>query len=211
MIALFSHAPLRLVVGAIAGAALAAILAAQLGWHAYRRLFGVPRVPRGRATYVVMAALWGGLLAACGAAVVMALMLRDQQPVDAGHPLVELRCEAIAPGHLRVELSSPPSPTPEHYDLEGDACVVSVVAVELRPALRILGLRELARVDGVGPLPRPRVNAEWLTPHPEPRGRLLDLLVRRTQNVSVVVPADAQERFLDITSPDRPALTPAHI
>src|SRR5580692_11807876 len=167
MIALFSHAPLRLVVGAIAGAALAAILAAQLGWHAYRRLFGVPRVPRGRATYVVMAALWGGLLAACGAAVVMALMLRDQQPVDAGHPLVELRCEAIAPGHLRVELSSPPSPTPEHYDLEGDACVVSVVAVELRPALRILGLRELARVDGVGPLPRPRVNAEWLTPHPE--------------------------------------------
>jgi hypothetical protein len=211
MIALFSHAPVRLVVGAVVGAALAALLAAQLGWHAWRRLFGVPRVPRGRATYVVMAALWGGLMAACGATVVMALMLRDHQPVDGRHPLGELRCEAIAPGHLRVELTGPSSPTPEHYDLGGDACVVAVVDVELRPALRILGLRELARVEGVGPLARPRANADWLTPHPEPRGRLLDLLVRRTQNVSVVVPADAQERFLVVTSPGRPTLAAAHI
>ena len=211
MIALFSHAPLRLVIGAIVGAALAAMLAAQLGWHALRRLFGVPRVPRARATYVLMAALWGGLAVACGATVVLALILRDHQPVDGGHALVELRCQAIAPGHLRVELTAPPSPTPEHYDLGGDACVVSLVEVELRPGLRILGLRELARVDAVGSLARPRANADWLTPRPEPRGRLLDLLVRRTQNFSVVVPADAQQRFLVVTSLGGPGLALAPI
>jgi hypothetical protein len=158
-----------------------------------------------------MAALWGGLAASCGAAVVMALMLRDHQPVDSGHPLVELRCETIAPGRLRVELTAPSSPAREDYDIGGDACVVSVVEVELRPGLRILGLRELARVDGVGSLPRPRANADWLTPRPEPRGRLLNLLVRRTQNVSVVVPADAQERLLVVTSPGGPALALAPI
>jgi hypothetical protein len=27
---------------------------------------------------------------------------------------VELRCEAIAPGHLRVDLAAPSSATPEH-------------------------------------------------------------------------------------------------
>ena len=211
MIAVFSHSPVRLVVVAIVGAVLVAMLAAHLGWHGLRRLFGVPRVPRGRATYVVMVALWSGLAAACSAAVLMALMLRDHQPAEDGHPLVELRCETIAPDHLQVELTAPTSLTPERYDLGGDTCVVSVVEVELRSGLRILGLRQLARVDSVGSRPRPRANADWLTPRPGQEGRLLNLLVRRTQRVSVVVPADAQQHFLVVASPGGPALTVSDI
>jgi hypothetical protein len=211
MIALFSHSPFRLIAAAITAATLVVLLAARLGWHALRRMFGVPRVPRERATYLLLTVLWGGAAAACGVVLLMAFVLRDHQPVDDGHALVGLRCQASAPGHLRLELTVQPSLAPERYDLEGDACVVSVAEVELRPGLRILGLRQLARVDSVGSHLRPRANADWLTPRPDTGGRLLNLVVRRTEYVPVAVPADAQQRYLVVAPPIGPALTSAHI
>jgi hypothetical protein len=207
MIALFSHVPGRLLGVALVGAALGALLAAHLGWHALRRLFGIPHIPRGRSSYVLMAVLWGGLVALCGGSLAIARMLRDHQPVDGRTPLAELRCQAVAPGRLQMQLVAPPSRALERYDLQGEACVVSVVEVELRPWLGILGMRQLSRVDGVGASPRPLANAEWLTPRPGRPRRFLDVLVRDTRTVPLAVPADASPRLLIVPSRDGPLLT----
>jgi hypothetical protein len=211
VIALFGHVPARLVGVALIGAGLVALLAASLGWHALRRLFGIPRIPRGRWTYVLMVALWGGLVALCGGTLAIARMLRDHQPVDGRTPLAEVRCQALAPGRVQMQLVAAPSRTLEFHDVEGEACVVSVVEVELRPWLGILGLRELSRVDGVGASARPLANAEWLTPRPGQKRRFLGLLVRGTRTFSLAVPADASQQFLVVPSRDGPSLTGAPI
>jgi hypothetical protein len=155
--------------------------------------------------YVLMVVLWGGLLAALGATTLLAFMLRDYAPVDGLTPLAELRCEAATPGHLGAEVLALPSRTLEFYDVPGEACVVSVVEVELRPWLRPLGLRRLWRVDAVGSFSLPRATSEWLT-RPGQRRHLVDLLVRGTRNVSLVAPATPHQRFLIVPSPTGPAL-----
>ena len=204
MIALYSHAPAGIVAAALLGTVFAVLLAVALGWHALRRLFGIPRVPRGRSTYVLMLVLWGGLIAALGATTMLAFMLQDHAPVDGVTPLAELRCEVSTPGHLGAELTTLPSRALEFYDVP--ACTVSVVEVELRPWLRPLGVRRLWRVDAVGSSPRPRVTAEWLNPRPGQRRPLMDLLIRGTRNVSLVAPPNAHQRFLIVPSPTGPAL-----
>jgi hypothetical protein len=153
-----------------------------------------------------MVVLWGGLIAALGATTTLAFMLRDHAPVDGLTPLAELRCGVTTPGHLGAELTALPSRTLEFYDVPGEACVVSVVEVELRPWLRPLGLRRLWRVDAVGSSSRPRATAEWLNPRPGQRRPLMDLLVRGTRNVSLVAPANAHQRLLIVPSPAGPAL-----
>ncbi|HXI60172.1 MAG TPA: hypothetical protein VNO55_29110 [Polyangia bacterium] len=224
MLQVISHTPSRLIIGALVGAAVAVLLAAVLGWHALRRLFGVPRVPRPRATYMALVTLWAGMLALSGAAVVMALLLRDHQAVDGRTRLAELRCQAVGPGRVQMELTTTPSSAtdqpsapalaPERYEIQGDACVVSVMQIDLRSGLGILGPTRLSRIEGVGSqtgaLERPRVNPEWLTPRASQRLAPINLLVHDARQTSLSVPAGG-ERFYLLASPSGPALEKASI
>lgn len=193
------------------GGALAVLLAVVLGWHALRRLFNVPRVPRPRAMYVVLVALWAAVVALSGAAVAMALLLRDHQAADGRTRLGEVRCQVLGADRVEVELTAVPARVgdPERYQVAGDSCLISVVLVDLRPQLSILGPTRLWRIAGVGSQAsarlRPSVNPEWLTPDGWPHLRPVNLLVAGTRQISLPVPAGG-ERFYLLTSPDGPTL-----
>ena len=189
---LLSQLPGRLIVGALVVMGLAALFSAVLLWHACRRVFDVPRVPRPQALYWVMTASWAVLVTASVAIVVTALLLRDHQRLAGRTQIGELRCETTQPGHVRVEFKAGTAPENmlERYDMEGDACRVSVQEVELRPGLKPFGVHALARVD-VGSLARSPAQPSWLMP----------LVVRSTRAVPVVVPADSTQRFMLMLSP----------
>jgi hypothetical protein len=110
--------------------------------------------------------------------------------------LREVRCEVLGPDHLQMQLFTPPAAAPERYDLEGDACVVQVRTVELRPGFALLGVRALSRVGRIGPLPPPHFL----------RRRLTDLVVSRSESVPVMVPSGAQKRLVVVPSPSGPTL-----
>ncbi|HVR63065.1 MAG TPA: hypothetical protein VMU50_14280, partial [Polyangia bacterium] len=156
LLEIIAQTPSRLIVGALAGAAVAILLAAVLGWHALRRLLDVPRVPRPLSMYVVLTALWTAVAGVSGAAVTMALLLRDHRPVEAPTRLAELRCQAIGPDRVQIELrpamagKTASAAEPERYEVPGDACLVSVVLVDLRPQLGFLGPTHLLRIGGIG-------------------------------------------------------------
>jgi hypothetical protein len=201
MTVLFHQAPARLIVGVIVVAGFFVLLSASLGWHALLRARGTPRVPLARTTYVLAAVVWAALIAALGMAVVIVFLLRDNRAIDGRTPLAELRCETVSPGHLRAELTTRTSRAPEQYDLRGESCAVSVLEVNLRPSLRIFGVRELSRVEGMGPLERPRANPDWLTPHPSGQRRLLNLVVQGAHRTWVAVPPSREKRTL-VASPN---------
>ena len=201
-----SVVPTRLMGGALGLAILLTLLSGVLLWHGLRRLMDVPRVPRPGAMYLVLASLWGLTATACAAIAIAVLLLRDHQRVDGRTPIGEVRCEQTQPGRLRVEVSTAGSAGAERYDIAGDNCTLSVKEMELRPGLHALGVRTLARVDGVGPQTRPEATPTWLT-----RSRLLGLVVRRTEAVSIVVPADSKQHAL-VAAPGRDvALEPSRI
>jgi hypothetical protein len=201
-----AQVPGTLLYGAIAAMTMAAVLTMLLGWHALRRLLGIPRVPRPRAMYVVLGGFWIALVAACSAAVATIAMLRDYRPVDRATALAEVRCAPVGLDRAEAELRAAPAAPPERYQVEGDACIVWVNQVELRPGLGRFGVRALSRVEGVGPIARPGANPDWLTPRPQgPRG-LVNLLVRRTETVPVAVPLDASARLTIVSSPSGPTV-----
>ena len=210
-----AHTPSRLIIGALAGAAVAVLLTALLGWHAIRRLFNVPRVPRAPAMYVVLVALWTAVLAVSCAAVAMAFLLRDHQPVEGPTRLAELRCQAVGPNRVQVELRAAPvrktagAADPERHEVPGDACVVSVVLVDLRPTLSFLGPIHLARIGRAGSpasaRERPSINPRWLMPLAPPGIAPVDLLVQGVREFSLRLPAGG-DRFYLTASPDGPAL-----
>ena len=218
LLEIIAHTPSRLIIGALAGAAVAILLAALLGWHALRRLLNVPRVPRPPSMYVVLVALWTGVVGLAGAAVAMALLLRDHQPVETPTRLAEVRCQAVGPDRVQLELraavagKTASAADPERYEVSGDACVVSLVLVELRPSLGFLGPTHLLRIGGVGSSAsareRPSMNPSWLTPRAQSGMAPIDLLVQGARTVSLPVPAGG-DRFYLTASPDGPALEKA--
>jgi hypothetical protein len=206
-----SDVPTRLVGGVLVAGLLLALFSGVLAWHGLRRLMDVPRVPRPRAMYLVLAAMWGLTATACAATAIAVLLLRDHQRLDGRTQIGQVRCEPATPGHVRLEVtaasSSTSSSTPERYDIAGDSCTVSVREMELRPGLQALGLSTVARVHGVGPSARPEASPAWLI-----GSRLLGLVVRRTQASSVVVPADSKQRFVLFATPGHDVvLEPARI
>jgi hypothetical protein len=200
---LLSHVPGQLIGGGLVVIVLTVLSSAVIVWHGLRRIFDVPRVPRPPAVYGLLAVAWGLLATACVAIVVSALLLRDHQPLTGRTEIGEVRCETTQPGYVRAELTAatPPGRGSERYDIAGDACVVSVQEVELRPGLKTLGLQALARVDGVGSVARPAAKPGWLTA----------LVVRSTRAVPIVVPADSKRFVLvavpghDVTLVERPS------
>jgi hypothetical protein len=216
VLAIVNQAPSKLIAGAIVGGSLALLLAVVLGWHALRWLFGVPRVPRPRSTYVVLVALWAAMVAVSGAAVVVGLLLRDHQAVDSRTRLAELRCQTVTPDRVAVELTTLPGGVArsERYEMQGDSCAVSVVLVNLRPSLRLLGPTWLSRIAEVGSpagsLVRAHVNPDWLTPPAAGRIRPLDLLIHDTQKTTLAVPAGGARFFL-LASPEGASLEKADI
>jgi hypothetical protein len=204
--ALLSVVPAKLLAGALVAMALLALCSAVLAWHGLRRALDIPRIPRPRGIYWALALVWSLAATASVVTVMAALLLRDHQRLDGPTRIGELRCEAAGPGRVRLELraaspSSSPSPGPERYDVAGDACVVSVREVELRPGLRALGVQALARVDGVGPSARPTSSPRWLAPDTALGARLFGLVVRSTRALPVVVPPDPKQRFVLVATP----------
>ena len=211
MAGLLAQVPNKLLGGAIVGVALLAGLTLLLAWHGLRRVFDLPRVPKPRAMYVVLAGSWLALVTVCSAAIGAIALLRDYRHVDRPTQLAEVRCAAAGLDRLELELRPPSSATPERYDVPGDACIVWVKQVELRPGLEHLGLRALSRVEGVGPVVRPSANPDWLTPQPQRARRLVDLFVRHTTTVPISVPQDLHVRLVLVSSPTGPTLQPSPI
>jgi len=200
MTELLRQVPAKLLCCAVLAVLFSAALTLLLGWHAIRRLAGIPRVPRPPETYVALSTTWLLLVATGLVAIGAIVLLRDHRRVDGRTELAEVRCRAAGPDRVRMEVRASPSAAPESYDLEGNACVVWVKQVELRPGLAILGVPAVSRIDGIGPVPRPNANPEWLTPRPVPGRRLLDLVVRRTESVPVTVPVDAERSQVVLSS-----------
>ena len=210
MTELLNQVPGKLLCCAALAALFGAALTLLLGWHGIRRLAGVPRVPRPFEMYVALSTLWIVLVTTGLAAIGTIFLLRDHRRVDGRTELAEVRCESVGPDRLRMEVRSSPGAAPERYDLEGDACVVWVKQVELRPGFAMLGVRAVFRIDRIGQLARPNANPEWLTPRPVAGRRLTNLVVRRTESTPVTVPVDAQPHQVVVLSlPDGgPTLEP---
>jgi hypothetical protein len=210
MTEILRQVPAKLLWCALLAVLFGAALTLLLGWHGIRRMAGIPRVTRPREMYVALSTLWLVLVTTGLAAIGTMFLLRDHRRVDGRTELAEVRCQAVGPDRLRMEIRTSPSAAPERYDLEGDVCVVWVNQVELRPGLAVLGVGAVSRIDRVGPLARPNANPEWLTPRPVAGRRLMDLVVRSTQSVPVTVPVDAQTRQVVLSSPGAgPTLEPA--
>jgi len=211
MIGWIAQVPGKLLCGALVGLALAAALTLLLGWHGLRRMFGVPRVPRPRAMYVVLGGFWLALVVGCSAAVATIVLLRDYRRVDRPTELAEVSCAPTGQDRAQLQLRPTPPAAPERYDVPGDACVVWVEQVELRSGLGSLGVHALSRVERVGPIARPVVNPGWLTPRP-PRARgFVDLVVRRAATIPVAVPRGAGGRLVLVSSPSGPTVQPGPI
>jgi len=212
---LLSHTPATLLATALVAMALLTFVSGVLGWHALRRAFDVPRVPRPRAMYFALALAWGLLLTASAATAMSALLLRDHDRVDGPTAIGELACQPTTQGHSRVEVNTTGRSrlgNPETYEVAGDSCTVSVKEVDFRPGLRPLGLRALARVDGVGSVVRPGVNPLWLTPRAAARPGLLGLVVGQTRTFRMTIPAGSNQRFVVVAAPGQdPVLRPAPI
>jgi hypothetical protein len=200
MTTIINQLPFPMVSVATIGLLAAAVLTLLLGWHALRRLFDIPRVPRPAGMYVTLGALWIALVTFGAMSAGTMVLLRDHQRVDARTPLADVRCEAVSPGHVRAEVRTSPSAAPEHYDFAGDTCIVGVRQVELRRAIGLLGVRVLSRIESVGPVRRPVANPEWKS------RRVVDLVARRTEAISVAVPADAQVHSVLASSLHGPTL-----
>src|SRR6266540_1621454 len=204
------HVPGPLLATAVPAAVLGAVITLLLGWHALRRLLKIPRFPRPLGMYVALSTLWVVLVTITLAAAGVILLLRDHRSVDGRTRLAEVRCQPVRTDHLQVELVSSPSEAPERHDLAGDACVIWVEQLEVRPGFAILGVRALSRIDRVGDAAVAAGNPESLSP----RGfvarflarRLTDLVVRRSEAVRVTIPADAQRRVVVVSSGVGPTL-----
>jgi hypothetical protein len=200
MTGILSHVPLKLLCVALVGLAAVAFLTVVLGWHALRRLFDVPRVPKPSAMYLALGALWIGVVIIGAASLATIAMLRDHRPVDAPTTLADVRCEPVGPDRVRLELRTSPAAAPETYEVPGDAnaCTVWVRQVVLRPGLGLLGVRVLSRIEGVGPVRFPAAAYGY---------RFIDLVARRTEALPVAVPPDAQLHSVLVSSLSGPVLT----
>jgi hypothetical protein len=206
-----AQVPGKLLFVALVGVALTAALTLLLAWHALRRLFGVPRVTRPPAMYVALTGFWLALVAGCSVAIATIALLRDYRRIDQPTELAEVRCAPVGQDRVQMELRPSPLAAPERYEVEGDACVVWVNRVELRPGLGRLGLHALSRIERVGQVARPSANPAWLSPRPQRAHRLVNLLVRSADTVPVAVPRDAGARVVLVSSPTGPVIRPSSI
>ena len=205
-----AQVPGTLLASVVVGGVLAVTLTVLLGWHAARRLFDIPRVTKPPAMYVALGGFWMALVAGCAAAIATIVLLRDYRRVDRPTELAEVRCAPAGQNRVQMELRPGPLAPTERYEVEGDACIVWVNQVELRPGLGALGVRALSRVEGVGTFARPAMNPNWLTPRAR-QGRVMKLLVRRAETVAVPVPVSAGARVVLMSSPGGPAIQPSSI
>jgi hypothetical protein len=204
-VTIFSDAPAKLLATSVVTALITIFLSIILVWHGMRRALDVPRIPKPAGMYWALAIGWGIAATGCLATVMTAFLLRDHTRVAGRTPIGKVRCEMTAKGRVRLEVDTGPALLAgrEVYDLDGDACRLSVRQIELRPGLEVLGVPALARVDGVGPSGRPAMNPAWLRPETPVGNRVLGLVVRQTRAMPVVVPADPKQQFLLVATPDQ--------
>jgi hypothetical protein len=193
---------LLIAVGGVAGLA-GLILFLWLASAALKRLFDRPRVPLGRATYVILTALCGGLLTLGGVAYGIGRLLRDHARLEGRVRLAELRCEKGAPGHVRITFS-PANTTlaPERIESIGSTCLGSADLVRMRALPSRLGVSALVRVTRVGEANRPVLNPEWLRPGSPTAPWPMGLVVRDSHAASVAAAPDARAVYQLVASPE---------
>ncbi len=166
MLEVISHTPSRLIIGATVGALIAVLLAGLLGWHALRRLFNVPRVPRPKAMYVVL------------------------QAVGAGRVQVELTASPPAKGAPDPERYEIPGDSclvsVVLVDLWPSLRILGPTRL-----WRVAGVGSQANARA-----RPSVNPDWLTPRASQGLTPVDLLVHDARKVSLPVPAGGERFYL---------------
>jgi hypothetical protein len=167
----FPHAPGSLVVFGITCMVAAGLLILVLAWHAARRVFDVPRVPRGVGSYVVQVVACLALLGAGIIALAVAAGLEDWQGVPGTTPLAEVQCSRITPTSAQlsfVPLRADGARGPEEVETVA-SCDLSIERLHfVRPFTRF-GLVERNRLAQVGTRRRPLETPNW-TSLPRPFG-----------------------------------------
>jgi hypothetical protein len=191
------RAPTSLVVLAITGIALGAALLVLLGWHVVRRILDVPRVPRGRALYVILVGTCTLCIAAGVTALALAAALGDWQTQIGPSAVAEAHCRRVGP--TRVELSFVPlgpdgqRGPEETQTIESLPCELAVERLHFSGALARLGLIERLRLARVGAIRRPTTTPLWRA-LPQPLG--LPIASAEAQQVAIPTEDGASYRVV---------------
>ena len=181
----FEQAPDWLVVLAITGIALGALLLLMLGWHVVRRILDVPRVPRGAGTYAVMVGFCVLCIAGGTTALVVASALDDWQR-QVGPAVAEVQCRRTGP--TRVEVSyvtlGPDGKrgAEEKQTIESLPCEIAIERLHFPQALARLGLSERRRLARVGGYRLATTTPTWRA-LPQPMG--LPLAYADAQQIAI--------------------------
>jgi hypothetical protein len=167
------QAPTGLVVLAVTGISLGALLLLLLGWHVVRRVLDVPRVPRGRGMYAVLVSLCVLSIGGGAAALAVASALGDWQNPAGPSAMAEVHCRRIAPTRVEVSyviIGADGTRGPEEKQtIEALPCEIAVERLHFPQALARLGLAERLRLAGVGTFRRPTTTPVWRA-LPQPLG-----------------------------------------
>jgi len=159
------QAPTGLVVLAVTGIAVGALLLLLLGWHVVRRILDVPRVPRGRGMYAVLVGLCVLSIGGGAAALAVAAALGDWQNQAGPSAMAEVHCRRIAPTRVEVSyvtLGPDGKRGPEEKQtIEALPCEIAVERLHFPQALARLGLAERHRLAGIGGFRRPTTTPLW--------------------------------------------------
>jgi hypothetical protein len=180
------QAPTWLVVLAITGIAVGALLLLLLGWHVVRRILDVPRIPRGAGTYAVMVGFCVLSIAGGVTALAVAAALDDWQTQVGPSPVAEVHCRRIGP--TRVELSyvtlGPDGQrgAEEKQTIDSLPCEIAVERLHFPQALARLGLIERHRLARVGAFRLATATPVWRA-LPQPMG--LPIAYAEAQQVAI--------------------------
>jgi hypothetical protein len=169
----FGHAPTGLVVLAITGIALGALLLLLLGWHVVRRLLDVPRIPRGVGMYAVLVGVCVLSIAGGTSALAVAAALDDWQTPPGPTAIAEVHCRRIAPTRVEVSyVTLGPDGTrgaEEKQTIEALPCEIAVERLHFPQALARLGLAERHRLARIGSYRLATATPDWRA-LPQPLG-----------------------------------------
>lgn len=163
-----SHIPAPLLAATIGATGIAAALAMLLLWHALRRLFDWPRVPRSFGAYMLLV-LFAAIFAAAGlAGLTLVAAMADWNVLTDG-PIGEARCVKIdlGAGGGQLELTFVPLASDGRPGVEekvvatGGGCEISGQILRLAPALHPLGLHAVHRVTKLGTVVRRTTLPMW--------------------------------------------------
>jgi hypothetical protein len=196
-------------IGAVAGV-LGVLLLLWLVWRGLGRVLDRPRIPMGRATYLVLGLLCVVMLAVAAFPLGVGRLLRDHARIDGLRTQVaEVRCAPAPQGKVRITFAPTGAgqAAPEQVESTGPSCRLSADLVTLRALPARLGLGTLVRITQVGEATRPTDAPDWLLPVPDVAPAFpMALVVRQARRVSLQAQPDAAAVYHLVASPDGLAL-----